>query len=326
MTNIQHDHSSKKVILAAAIANFIIAIAKFIGDALTGSAAMFGEGVHSIIDTTNQIVLLIGLKIAAKPPTIRRPSGYGRVMYVCSFFVALILFGLGAIYTGFAAFHKIVSPGEVGDSFYVSIALGILFISILIESKTWYIAYSAFRVALPNINLFKGLTRLKDPAVLVVLLEDTAAIIGLLIAFIGLSTSYLTGNAIWDAYATMGIALLLAVVAIFLFIECVSMILGEAADPSTRELIIKTVKDFPKINHINKLVTEYIGPKELRVLLSIDYASGIESDQIESANSQMEKLLKKIIPDVTDVWIEVQSSHASRSDEARERTAHLDRY
>lgn len=320
------DHSSKKVILTAAVANFIIAIAKFIGASLTGSAAMFGEGVHSLIDTSNQIILLVGLKIAAKPPTEKRPSGYGRVMYVCSFFVALILFGLGAIYTGMESLHKIAEPGVVGDSFYVSVSLVILLVSILVEGRTWYIAYAAFKIALPGISLWKGLHRLKDPAVLVVLLEDTAAILGLAIAFIGLGLSYLTGNAIWDAYATLGIAILLAVVAIFLFVECISMILGEAAEPETRDAILKTINSFPKIKHINKLVTEYIGPKELRILLSIDYESDISSDHIETVNSQMEKALKKIHSDISDVWIEVQSQQSSKLDEAQERAEHQERY
>jgi len=320
------NHSSKKVIQAAAIANFIIAIAKFIGAFFTGSAAMFGEGVHSLVDTSNQFILLLGLKIAAKPADEKRPSGYGRVMYVCSFFVALILFGLGAIYTGFEAIHSIKAPGVVGDPLFVSIALGILLVSIFVEGKSWYIAYSAFKYQYPDTGIWQGLRELKDPAVLVVLLEDTAAMLGLAIAFIGLGTSFITGNALWDAYATLGIAILLGLVAAFLFVECISMILGEAANPKTRAEIRKIILSFPKIKHINKLVTEYIGPKELRVLISIDFESDIKSDRIEHTNTDIEKALKDRFSDISDVWVEVQSFSDSKQDEKNERVEHKDRY
>ena len=319
------DHSSKSVILWAAGANTGIGIAKFFGAWLTGSAAMLSEGIHSMVDVSNQLLLLVGLRIAAKPPSETRPSGYGRAAYVFGLLVAQILFGLGAIYTGYESIHKISHPGEIAPFRETMIAIGILIFGIGLEGKSWWVAYQAFRQDHRNTSIIQGLINLRDPAVLVILLEDTAAMLGLLFALVGISLAYVTGNPAFDAWASMSIAVLLGVVAIFLFIECMSMIMGEPAAPELVEEIRSLVLGMPKVNHINQLVTEYIGPKELRVLISIDVDEDIDGGHVETLTTAMEKQLKQI-SDITDVWIEAQKRKSSDLDQALELEAHKERY
>ncbi|MDX1737120.1 MAG: cation transporter, partial [Alphaproteobacteria bacterium] len=183
------DHSSKAVILWAAIANTGIGVAKFFGAWLTGSAAMLSEAIHSMVDVSNQLLLLVGLRIAAKPPTEKRPSGHSRIMYVFSLFVALILFGMGAVYTGIETWHKLHEPNEVASFFHTMVAVGILIFGILLEGKSWWVAFMAFKSENANGTILQGLVSLRDPSVLVILLEDTAAILGLIVAGLTLPSS-----------------------------------------------------------------------------------------------------------------------------------------
>lgn len=319
------DHSSKAVILWAAIANTGIGVAKFFGAWLTGSAAMMSEAVHSMIDVSNQLLLLVGLRIAARVPTEKRPSGYGRIMYVFSLFVALILFGMGAVFAGYESIHKYSQPGEIASFNHTMIAVGILIFGIGLEGKSWWVAFVAFKSENQDAGIFDGLVSLRDPAVLVILLEDTAAILGLAIALVGISASYITNNPMYDVYASMCISALLGIVAIFLFWECVSMIMGEPATPQTREKIRAIAMEMPKVIRINKLVTEYIGPKELRVLISLDYENDISAGQVETVATHLEKRLKEI-SDVSDVWIEAQNWRSSNIDHAQETEEHKSRY
>jgi len=325
-------HSSKKVIYYAAVANFGIAIAKFGGAWLTGSAAMMSEGIHSLVDTSNQGLLLLGMKKASKPADAKHPSGYGRELYFYAFIVAILIFAVGAgvsLLEGVEALMhgKALLMGSVAfvgfNIGYQYIVLGILFFGMLLEGKSWLVAYQEFTGSLPNgVGVWKGLTDVKDPTVAVILVEDTAAMLGLFVAFIGVGAAYYFNNSLLDAGATIIIGVILASVSMFLAYECKSLLIGEAASPEVQKSIADIISEMPGVIKANEVITEHIGPKEVRVLISLDFKDSTSSTQIEAISSRLEKQIKKKHVDVTRVFVEAQSSYSHARDAETEAAEH----
>ena len=220
-------HSSKKVILAALIGNSLIAVTKFAAAAFTGSSAMLSEGIHSLVDTGNQVLLLYGLKRANKPPDELFPFGYGKEIYFWCFVVAILIFAVGAGVSLYEGVHHIRSPQPLHNVMvnYVVLALAMVF-----EGAAWYYAIRAFTRAKGKWGYLEAVQRSKDPSLFVVLFEDSAAMIGLIVAFLGIALTQLTGIEQFDGIASVIIGLILAGTAIWLAYETKGLLIGESAN------------------------------------------------------------------------------------------------
>jgi len=319
-------HSSKRVIYAAALANFVIAVFKFIGAALTGSSAMFSEGIHSLVDTGNQGLLLLGIKMSNKPPDKQHPFGYGREMYFWSFVVAIAIFGLGAGVALYEGIHKILQPVALSrDTFsafgltigFQYVVLLILLGAMLVEGKSWLVAYKEFKKESGDLGFLAAIQDAKDPVVVVVLVEDTAAIVGLLIAFVGISCAYIFDNPLIDAWATIGIGTVLAVVSGFLAIECKSLLIGESASEDLTNGVERIAVELDIVEHVNEIITYHVGPQDVVVCMSLDFCK-TSADEVEAAVSDIEKRVKEEYADISRVFIEAQSRQSHEIDAVAE--------
>ena len=298
-----HD-SSLKVILAALGGNLAIAASKFVASMLTGSVAMFSEAIHSTVDSGNQMLLLWGLRRAARPPDSSHPFGYGLELYFWVFVVAILIFGLGAVVALIEGIEKLRHPEPVRNAF---INYGVLGLSIVFESGTWYVAFREFRKQLGRQGWLRAVRRSKDPTVFAVLFEDTAALIGLVLALLGLILADLLHMPALDGVASIGIAVVLAVTAAFLGYESQSLLTGEAAFPETSRAIEKIAAAAPGVVGINHVLTMHFGPQEVLAALSLDFDDKISAADIEATVAQIERTIKSDHPDVSRVFVEAKS-------------------
>lgn len=301
---------NRKIIYAALIANAAIAVTKFGASALTGSAAMFAEGIHSVVDTGNQGLLLLGLRRADRPATREHPFGFGKVLYFYAFMVAIVIFAAGA---GFAAYHgveKLLHPGEVSASWVPYAVLGAAFV---FESIAWWMAFRALQKAREGRGFWETVRRSKDPTLFTVLFEDSAALAGLVIAFLGVLATDLTGNPLWDAVATLGIAAVLAATAVFLAVETKGLLVGEAADPQMVAGIREAVAAAPGVARVHEVLTMHFGPNEILANVSVDFDDYLSAGEVEATIERLERRLREEYPDLKRLYVEAQSLAAWRA-------------
>jgi cation diffusion facilitator family transporter len=296
-------HQSKRVIYAALAGNFAIAVAKFIAAGLTGSSAMLSEGVHSLVDTGNQFLLLYGMRRASRPPDKAHPLGHGRELYFWSFVVALLVFALGAGISIYEGIVHIRDPEPIENPVVPYIVLGLSF---LFEGASWYIALKEFRKSKPPGSYFEAIRQSKDPTTFTVLFEDSAALIGLLIAFVGIVSAQYTGIPELDGVASVGIGLVLGAVAIILARECKGLLIGEAAVPEVQSAILRIVKKDSAVENANGVLTVHLGPDQVVVNLSIEFHDTLPIPEMEAAVERIEKAVKKTFPQVTALFIKPQ--------------------
>ncbi len=297
-------HSSKKVIYAALIGNGLISATKFWAAAYTGSSTMFSEAIHSLVDTGNQWLLLYGLKSSKKPADESHPFGYGMEVYFWSFVVAILIFGLGAgisIYEGIA---KIQSPSPISDPMINYIVIGI---AIVFEGAALGVAIKEFRKVKGDRGWMQAVRRSKDPAVFTVLFEDTAALLGLVIAGVCIYLSELLHLPILDGIGSVLIGLILAATASLLAFECKGLLIGEAVNKDVQREIREIILSEPKILHINEVLTLHFGPKDVLLTISLDFVDKVSSEDIEQSISSMELQIKERFEQIRRVFIEVQS-------------------
>jgi cation diffusion facilitator family transporter len=300
-------HSSKKVIYAALIGNSTIALTKFLAAFFTGSAAMMSEAIHSVVDTGNQILLLYGLKRAAQPATPAHPFGYGLQLYFYTFVVAILIFGLGAVIAIWQGIEKIMHPEVIENAWVNYVVLGM---AIVFESIVWFIAFRAFNEQRGNRTILESIRGSKDPTVFTILFEDTAALLGLLIALLGIFLSQALHIPVLDGLASVIIGLILTVTAGFLAYESQSLLTGESADKETREGIIDIAIAEPGIDRINQSMTMHFGPNDVLVALSLDFKGNLTAVEVENTVSRIEQRIKHAYPHVTRVFVEAQSFEA----------------
>ena len=293
-----------KIIYAALFANGAIAITKFVASTITGSSAMFAEAIHSVVDTGNQGLLLLGLAKAKRPADADHPFGYGKELYFYAFMVAIIIFGAGAGFAAYEGVHKLSHPGEVQVSW---INYAVLAAALAFESVAWWMAFQAFQKARGDLGFMEAVRRSKDPTLFTVLFEDTAAMLGLIIAFFGVLAANVTGDPLWDAVATLAIAAVLAITAIFLAIETKGLLVGEAADPKLVETLRTEVASEPGVKSVNELLTMHFGPNEILVTISADFDDGLSAQEVETTVSRLEQRIRSANPDVRRVFLEAQS-------------------
>jgi len=297
-------HESKSTIYAALAGNLAIAVTKFGAAFWTGSAAMLSEAIHSTVDTGNQLLMLYGLRRAARPATAAHPFGYGLELYFWTFVVAILIFGLGAGVSIFEGISKIRAPHPVSDTLVNYVVLGVSFV---FEGASWLVAFRAFRVQSGSAGLLDAVQRSKDPTVFTVLLEDSAALAGLLIAGIGLACAEFFHLPILDGVASVLIGLVLAGVAWFLAAECKGLMLGEAADPLVRAGLREIASDRPGVRGVNEVLTMHFGPRDVLAAISLDFDDGLPAEAVERTVSDVERQIKTTFPQVRRIFVEVQS-------------------
>ncbi len=295
--------------MIALAANFAIAIAKFAAAAWTRSSAMLSEAIHSLVDTSNQALLLYGLNRARRPADARHPFGYSREIYFWSFVVAVLLFSMGAgvsIYEGVA---KLRNPHPISD-FWVNYT--VLAIALALEGFSAYRAISSFDSYRGTRSWLVALRASKDAALFTVLLEDVAAVAGITIAIVALACVQLLGWEQADAVASILIGLLLATVAAFMSVEIKGLLVGEAVSPRVLAgiegiLRSKITRDGPLLA-INEIRTMHLGPDDVLVAASVDAIDGIPAEEVEAVTSQLEAAIKTKYPEVRRLFIETQST------------------
>lgn len=301
--------SSKKVIFAALTGNLAIALTKFAAAAFTGSSAMLTEGVHSLVDTGNQMLLLYGLKRSARPADDGHPFGYGKELYFWAFLVAILIFAVGAGVSVYEGVEKTLHPAPVSSAYvnYVVLGLGILF-----EGAVWRIAFKEFSRTKGRQTLWQAITGSKDPTVFTVLFEDTAALLGLLLALAGILASQVLEMPVLDGVASISIGLVLGVTAIFLVYECKGLLTGEAADPRVIAGIRAMLARHPGITGVNEVQTLHFGPTNVLLAVSLDFDDHLSAAQVEETVSRIEAEVKASYPLVDRVFVEAQSLRGHR--------------
>ncbi len=295
---------SRTVIFAALAGNTAIAVTKFAAAIFTGSSAMMSEAIHSVVDTGNQLLLLNGLRRAAKPPTERHPLGYGLQLYFYTFVVSVLIFGVGAVVSVLHGIERIRNPEPIENAWvnYLVLTFGVIF-----EGAVWVVALRSFNEERAGRGWLAAVKSSKDPTVFTVLFEDTAALLGLLVAMLGVFLSQTLNMPVLDGVASVGVGLILAATAFFLAAESQSLLTGEAAAPHTRAEIKAIAGAQPGVAQVNELLTMHFGPCDILVALSLDFDDAMPAGEVERTVTRIEKAIKAAHPDVTRIFIEAQS-------------------
>lgn len=301
--------SSKFVIYAALAGNLLVAATKFAAAAYTGSSAMLSEGIHSTVDTGNQILLLFGISRAARPANASHPFGYGLQLYFWAFVVAVLIFGLGGGVAILEGISKIRSPHPIENAWvnYVVLSLALVF-----EGTVWLIALRAFRATKGDRGWIEAIRQSKDPTVFTVLFEDSAAMTGLLVALVGIALSQALDMPSLDGVASLVIGGILTCTAGFLAWECQSLLTGEGATPEVQAGIRAIATSEPAVLQANEVLTMHFGPQDVLVALSLDFGERRTSAEVEQAVSRIERRIKADYPEVTRVFVEAQDREAHR--------------
>ena len=294
---------SKKVIYAALAGNAMISVTKFIAAAMTGSSAMLSEGIHSLVDTGNQILLLHGIKQAARPADEQFPFGHGKEIYFWSFIVAMLIFALGGGISIYEGIKHLSNPEPITNPLinYVVLSLAIVF-----EGAAWYFAFKEFTRVKGKWGYIEAIQRAKDPSVFVVLFEDSAAMLGLVVAMLGIALSQVTGILIFDSIASIIIGLILIGTAIWLAYETKSLLIGESANVSVIQGVRDILAAASGIDHVNEVLTMHMGPDFILANISIDFKDSNTVDELEALIAGIDRSIKKQYPQIKRVFIEAE--------------------
>jgi cation diffusion facilitator family transporter len=300
----------RRVVYAALAGNLAIAVAKFVAAGFSGSSAMLSEGVHSLVDTANELLLLYGMHRAARPPDAIHPFGHGRELYFWSFIVALLVFALGAGVSLFEGVGHLRRPEPISNPLINYIVLGF---SMLFEGGSWLIAVREFRATKGAMGYFEAFRQSKDPSTFTVLLEDSAALIGLLIALAGVACAQLLDMPRLDGAASIGIAMVLAVAAGLLARESKGLLIGEPAHPKLRESLLEIAAADPGVGHVNGVLTVQMGPHTVVAALSAEFEDRLTTPQIEECINRIEQATKSRHTEVTSLFIKPQTTETWRA-------------
>ncbi|MBV1904945.1 MAG: cation diffusion facilitator family transporter [Pseudomonadales bacterium] len=297
--------SSKKVIIAALIGNSLVSLCKFAAAIITGSSAMFSEGIHSVVDTGNQVLLLYGLKQAQKPPDDLFPFGHGKEVYFWSFVVAILIFGIGAGISIYEGIGQILNPHAIKNAMVNYIVLGL---ALVIEGAAWYMAFREFSRSKGSWTYLEAVKRGKDPSVFLILFEDSAAMLGLLIAALGVYLSSSLGYLWLDGVASVCIGLVLAGTATWLAIETKGLLIGERANLDTVNGIRTLCASYNGVEKVHEVLTMHMGPEFILVNISVKFKDNATAVQIESSIEDIDKAIKSRYEHVKRIFIEAERS------------------
>lgn len=295
---------SRKVVYAALAGNLAIAVTKFIAALVTGSSAMLSEGVHSVVDTGNQALLLYGMRRAELPADERFPFGHGKEIYFWTFVVALLVFAAGAGVSFYEGVQHLRHPAEMTRPVvnYVVLAIAAAF-----EGGSWIVAFREFRAAKGSRGYFEAVRRGKDPTTFAVLFEDSAALAGLAVAFLGVAAGHLTGEARFDGAASIAISLILAVTAFWLARETKGLLIGESANREVIAKIRALAQRYPEVPRVHEILTMHMGPNFILANIAIELACDAPRERAHEILDGLDRDIKRADPRVKRVFIEVQN-------------------
>jgi cation diffusion facilitator family transporter len=299
------ESGNKLVLFAALGANLGIAVAKFVAAAITGSSAMLTEGFHSVVDSTNQLLLLYGERASNRPADDVHPLGYGREIYFWSFVVAILIFATGAGLSILEGIKHIRYPGPIEDATIAYVVLGISF---LLEGASWLTSVREFRLTQGSLGWWKAVRRSKDPSTFIILFEDSAAMFGLAVAAAGVFLTHWTHNPVWDGTASIVIGVALAIVAFMLARESKGLLIGERADPALAAAIREAFASRPEVTRVQEVVTIHFAPRKVFVAASVDFDDPIAVGAIEVLIAETEAQLRRDWPQIASVYIKPKAS------------------
>lgn len=297
--------ASKKIIWAALVGNSLIAVTKFSAAVITGSSAMLSEGIHSLVDTGNQILLLYGLRRSQAPPDEDFPFGHGKEVYFWSFVVAILIFAVGAGVSLYEGIVHILHPSMPGNPKvnYIVLALAGLF-----EGAAWLFALREFSRAKGKWGYLEAVRRGKNPSLFVVLFEDSAALLGLGMAFLGVYMTQVTGNPVYDGLASIAIGLILGGTAIWLAHETKGLLIGESANREIVHGIRILASSYPQVEAVNEVLTLHMGPDFILANISLDLVDTVPAGHVEKMLEQLRTAIKEEYPQVKRVFAEPRKS------------------
>lgn len=297
--------TSKLPIYGALGANFLIAVMKFVAAFFTGSSAMLSEGIHSTVDSANQLLLLLGISRSQKPADDTHPFGYGKEIYFWTLIVAVLIFGLGGGMSIYEGISHVLNPGELKDptwNYWVLIG------AIVFEGASFVIAIRHFNKARGNTPIFKALGDSKDPTLFAVIYEDAAALLGLIIALAGVYLSHALQNPMIDGISSIIIGLVLAVVAIIMVIESRHLLVGESANPDLVQSVHKMVKDYPHVENAHPPLTMQLAPHEVLMVLNVHFDPSISGDKVVDIIDELEIKIREVHPEVSRIYVETKEA------------------
>jgi cation diffusion facilitator family transporter len=299
-----------KAVIAALLANVGIAVSKFIAFAFTGSSSMLSEAIHSVADSGNQVLLLVGNKRSKKAPDAQHQFGYGRRRYVYGFIVSIVLFLVGGLFSLYEGFHKFQHPEDLSDAWIAFLVLGI---AIVLEGFSFRTAVREANRARGKRSLFRFLRDARQPELPVILLEDLGALVGLVFALFGVSMAVVTGDGRWDGLGAMAVGTLLVVIAIFLAFEMAAMLVGESALPEEDAAIRAALASSPLVDRVIHVRTLHVGPDELLVGAKIAISKSDTGAEIAAGIDDAEARLRAAVPSAVYVFLEPDLDRTARS-------------
>lgn len=320
--------SSKRAIYAAILGNLAIAITKFIGAAVSGSSAMLTEGIHSLVDTGNGGLLLLGIRRSKRPPDADHPYGYGKSLYFYTLVVAVLIFGLGGGISLYEGILHTLEPGHAapGSATVLGVTIGGLTLNTVVLCAAIVFEGLALRTALQEFNkqrgdtpFFEAITTSKDPTTFTVVFEDTAALSGLVVALLGVHLASALHMPVLDGIASIVIGLILCGVAGFLIWESKKLLIGEAAGPELRNSLVRLVEDDRDITAVDRLLTMYMGPDALLLNMDLSFRSELDAEGVEATVDRVEKAIRAKYPAIQYIFIEAESISKSRTRKSSER-------
>ena len=302
--------ASTRTLVVALLANLGIAVSKFVAAAITGSSAMLTEGVHSVVDSTNQLLLMWGRRQARKPPDRQHPFGYGRELYFWSFVVAVLVFALGAGVSIYEGIVHILAPEEAVSPL---IAYAVLLVAFLLEGWSTVEAFNEFKSAKGEIGWFEAIRRSKDPPAFIVLLENGAAMAGIVAAAIGVLLSQLTANPLFDGAASIVIGIILALTALLLARESKGLLIGESADPELVEGLRRLAESQPGVVGVGHVLTVHSSPDQITVMINVDFDNDMRAGEVERIVCEAEREARRRWPQVRRLFVRpMQNAAAER--------------
>lgn len=297
-------HSSRKAVYAALAGNLLIAATKFVAAILSGSSAMLSEGFHSCVDSCNQLLVLHGMRRSAAAPDQLHPYGYGKELYFWTFVVAVLVFALGAGVSIYEGITHLAQPEPLAHVYVTYIVLGVAFV---FEGSSLTVAVREFQRRRTQGSVFREVRRSKDPALLAVLFEDSAALLGLLIAFAGITLAEALGIPQFDAGASIGIGLVLALVAFWLAYESKGLLVGESVAPAVLADIRRIVDADPRVVRLVDVLTMHLGPNDVLLTLDVDFADWLSTTAVEDTIADLEGRIQARHPEIRRIFIEAKS-------------------
>jgi cation diffusion facilitator family transporter len=295
-------HGGTKAIIAALIANLGIAVSKFVAFLVTGASSMLAEAIHSLADSGNQVLLLVGGRRAQRAATPQHPFGYGRDRYIYAFIVAIVLFSVGGLFAIYEGVHKLQHPEELTSPQW---AIGVLVVAIGLESFSLRTAVKeTAAVKSPEDSYWKFIRHARSPELPVVLLEDVGALIGLVLALLGVGLATITGNGVYDGLGTVAIGVLLVVIAFILAFETKSLLLGESATPEDQRKIVAALESGPSPVSVIHMKTLHLGPDEILVAAKIAVQRGDTAAEIAESIDAAERRIRDAVPTARAIYLE----------------------